>query len=311
LTRHNVIFPAMRPRAWFAREFERRESALDIFRDGDRRSTGGGGVPGWRAGVAVSAALLCAVALVAPAVAQARDLVVFGEPTLENALKSVGRLWQARTGTRVNVFVAPTDLSYAQIDRGARCDVIFALAGAATEDAARNKIIHAGTVRRALRNSLALVGSQGSAPNGEATLVDIAGLIAGNKLAIANPTRDVAGARAVNLLRRIGIAYDGNKLIAVAESSAGVVSLLATGKAQLGIVYATDSAAGFKLTVPLPALDQPTIEYVVAQARDPASDTRPFMTFLQSAEAKAAFKSAGLQSIDDSGAVDASAGRQQ
>jgi hypothetical protein len=25
-------------------------------------------------------------------------------------------LWQARTGTRVNIFVAPTDLSYAQID---------------------------------------------------------------------------------------------------------------------------------------------------------------------------------------------------
>jgi len=40
--------------------------------------------------------------------------VVYGEPTLEKALKSVGSLWQARTGTRVNVFVAPTDLSYAQ-----------------------------------------------------------------------------------------------------------------------------------------------------------------------------------------------------
>ena len=76
-------------------------------------------------------------ALLAPAIAQARDLVVFGEPTLEKALKSVGTLWQTRTGTRVNVFVAPTDLSYAQIERGARCDVIFALAGAATDDAAR------------------------------------------------------------------------------------------------------------------------------------------------------------------------------
>jgi molybdenum ABC transporter molybdate-binding protein len=311
LTRHNVISPAMRPRAWFAREFEQRESALGSFRDGDRRSTGGG-VHGRRAGLAISAALLCAAALVVPAVAQARDLVVYGEPTLENALKSVGRLWQARTGTRVNVFVAPTELSYAQIERGARCDVIFALAGAATEDAARNKIVHAGTVRRALRNSLALIGSEGNAPKRDATLLDIAGLIAGNKLAIANPTRDVAGARAVDLLRRIGIAYDGNQMIAVAESSAGVVSLLATGKARLGIVYATDATAGFRLTVPLPALDQPAIEYVVAQARDPASDTRPFTTFLQSAEAKAAFASAGLQSIDEgSGAVDASAGRQR
>ena len=103
------------------------------------------------------AALLFVAALLAPAIAQARDLVVFGEPTLEKALKSVGTLWQTRTGTRVNVFVAPTDLSYAQIERGARCDVIFALAGAATE-MPPGKIIHADTIRPALRNSLVLVG---------------------------------------------------------------------------------------------------------------------------------------------------------
>jgi accessory colonization factor AcfC len=74
----------------------------------------------------VFATLLCTVTFLAPATAGARDLVVYGEPTLEKALKSVGLLWQARTGTRVNVFVAPTDLSYAQIDRGARCDVLCA-----------------------------------------------------------------------------------------------------------------------------------------------------------------------------------------
>jgi ABC-type molybdate transport system substrate-binding protein len=49
--------------------------------------------------------------------------------------------------------------------------------------------------------------------------------------------------------------------------------------------------------VPLP--DQPPIEYVVAQARDPQSDTRPFMAFIKSAAAQAAFKSAGLAPIDD------------
>src|SRR5438128_2637076 len=97
----------------------------------------------------ISAILLCATALLASSVAQARDLVVYGEPTLEKALRAVGALWQARSGTRVNVFVAPTDLSYAQIDRGARCDVIFALVGATTDDAARNKIIQADTMRPA------------------------------------------------------------------------------------------------------------------------------------------------------------------
>ena len=124
-------------------------------------------------------------------------------------------------------------------------------------------------------------------------------LIAGKRLAIANPERDVAGARAVELLRAIGVAVDdSNKSVAVAESSPGVVSLLTTNKAQLGIVYATDATTGFKLAVPLATSGQPPIDYVVATARDPALDPQPFMTFLKSVEAKAAFKSAGLMSID-------------
>jgi molybdate transport system substrate-binding protein len=250
------------------------------------------------------ATLLCAVALVPPADAAARDLVVYGEPTLQAALKSIGFLWQARTGTRVNIFFAPTGLSYAQIDRGARCDVIFALAGIATEEAARAKIIHGATISRALRNGLVLVGTErGDGPVNGASLADISRLIAGKRLAIANPDRDPAGARAVELLRRIGIAVDDNKNVAVAESSAGVVSLIATDKTRLGIVYSTDATAGFKLVVPLPLLDQPPIEYVVAQARDPQSDTRPFMTFVKSAAAKAAFKAAGLAPIDDAQAA--------
>jgi molybdenum ABC transporter molybdate-binding protein len=249
----------------------------------------------------LTAALLCAAALLASPAAQARDLVVYGEPALEAALKSVGRLWHARGGTRVNVFVARTDLSYAQIERGARCDVIFALAGAATDDAARNKIIHADTLRPVLRNGLALIGTAAaSAPSADATLADLSRLVAGKKLAIADPDRDPAGARAADLLRKLGtVVDDRNKVIAVAESSAGVVSFLATGKAQVGIVYASDATAGFPLAVRLAAADQPPIEYVVAKARDPALDTQAFMAFLKTPEAQATFKSAGLATLDE------------
>ena len=100
-------------------------------------------------------------------------------------------------------------------------------------------------------------------------------------------------------MRKLGIAVEGNKGVAVAESSAGVVSLLNTGKAQLGILYATDAVGqpGFKLALALP--DHPPIDYVAAVANDPKSDTRPFLAFLKSPEAKAAFTSSGLRMIDD------------
>jgi molybdenum ABC transporter molybdate-binding protein len=200
----------------------------------------------------------------------------------------------------VNVFVAPTDLSLAQIERGARCDLIFALAGAATDEAARGKTIHADSITRALRNSLVLVGN--AAPPGTGTtLADFGKLISGKRLAIANPDRDVAGAQALDLLRKIGIIVgdNNNETVTVAESSAGVVSLLSTNKARLGIVYATDATSGFKLTLPLPALERAPIDYIVARARDPEADTQPFMAFLKSPEAKTAFKSAGLIPLDD------------
>ncbi len=232
----------------------------------------------------------------------ARDLVLYGEPTLERALRSVGQLWRARSGIRVNVFVAPSDLSFAQIERGARCDVIVALAGAVTEDAARRKTIDAGTVRRVLRNGLALVGSEpGAGPAADATAADFSRLIAGKTLAIANPERDVAGAYAVEMLRKVGVTVgDGNKGVLVAESSAGVVSLLAANRARLGIVYATDAAGppGFTLNLALAGLGHPPIEYVAAVANDPQSDTRPFMAFMTSPNAKATFTSAGLQTIE-------------
>src|SRR5215471_13067682 len=70
-----------------------------------------------------------------PFAAQARDLVVFSEPTLMNALQRVGAAWRERSGVRVNVFVAPNYLSFAQIDRGARYDLVFASTGATTDDA--------------------------------------------------------------------------------------------------------------------------------------------------------------------------------
>ncbi len=76
---------------------------MRTLRDSDRKKDGG--LPRGRAWLCVVAAFLCAAALLAPAAAAARDLVVYGEPSLEKALKSVGSLWQARTGTLSMSFV--------------------------------------------------------------------------------------------------------------------------------------------------------------------------------------------------------------
>ena len=75
--RYNVTFHSPQTRAWLRREFGPRESWLGMFRNG---SEDGAGRPAghWRRLALIAA--LYGVVLVAPAAAQARDLVVYGEP---------------------------------------------------------------------------------------------------------------------------------------------------------------------------------------------------------------------------------------
>jgi ABC-type molybdate transport system substrate-binding protein len=67
--------------------------------------------------------------------------------------------------------------------------------------------------------------------------------------------------------------------------------------AQLGIVYASDAAGRSDLAVvmPIPEQSHPAIEYVAVEAMDPQSDTKPFLDFLGSGQAKAILPAAGLQ----------------
>jgi molybdate transport system substrate-binding protein len=241
-------------------------------------------------------AVLGALALAfAPLPAQARDLVVYGEPTLAPVLQTLGTLWRAKGNSRVHVFTAPTDLSFEQIARDARCDVIVALAGPATDAAEERELFDADSKIVAFGNSLVLVA--------RAPWVAIPGglhaILAGKGLAIANPDRDVAGRYALQALRAAGVAVDpAGRDLRVTESAAGVLQMLADGQADLGVVYATDAAANpeFKLVARFDAGSYPPIVYVAAQAAhaDDDADAEGFIDFLTTPEAKAAIAAAGL-----------------
>src|SRR5262245_52912425 len=103
-----------------------------------------------------SLALLLLLAVSWAASAQARDLVVLGEPTLATVLGRLGVAWRDASGVRVNVFVAPSDLSLAQIERGARCDVLFARVSPAVEDGERRGIVKTQSSPLIVRNGLVL-----------------------------------------------------------------------------------------------------------------------------------------------------------
>jgi molybdate transport system substrate-binding protein len=238
-------------------------------------------------------AALAALFLTLPT--QARDLVVYGEPTLKPVLTSLGALWHAKGHSPVHVFVAPTDLSFKQIAREARCDVIFALAGSATDAAEERELFDADTKVEAFRNSLVLVVRAGWA-------IPPGALRAGKRLAIANPDRDVAGSYGVAALRASGVAVDpSGKDVMVAESTAGVLQLLADGRADMGVVYATDAAGNpaFNVLAQFDPDSYPPMAYVAAQSAhaDDDADSEGFIDFLTTPEAKASIVAAGLTPV--------------
>jgi molybdate transport system substrate-binding protein len=239
-------------------------------------------------------ALLCIASFTSPIPAQARDLVVYGEPTLKPVLTTLGALWRAKGNSEAHVFVAPTDLSFEQIAHEARCDVIFALAGPATDAAQQRELFDTESMVAAFSNSLVLVGRAAPATPGDAKA-----MLAGKRLAVANPDRDVAGSYGLKTLRAAGVEIDpAGKGVMVAESAAGVLQMLVDGNADVGVVYASDAVAhpGFKVLARFDAASHPAIAYVGAQAAnaDDNSDSEGFLAFLTTPEATAAIKAAGL-----------------
>jgi molybdate transport system substrate-binding protein len=238
---------------------------------------------------------LVAFAILAALPAEARDLVVYGEPTLRPVLTSLGALWHAQGNSRVHVFVAPTDLSFEQIARETRCDVVFALDGMTTDAAEDRELFDPDSKIIAFGNSLVLVARDGSA----VAPGDPRAILAGKRLAIANPDRDVAGSYGLAALRATGVEVDpAGKDVRVAESAAGVLQFLADGHADVGIVYASDAAANpeFKVVARFDAASHPQIVYVAAQAAhaDDDSDSEGFLDFLTTPEARTAINAASL-----------------
>jgi molybdate transport system substrate-binding protein len=176
--------------------------------------------------------------------------------------------------------------------------VIFALDGMATDAAEDRELFDADSKISAFANSLVLVARATSAM----TPGDPRVILAGKRLAIANPNRDVAGSYGVQALRATGFDVDpAGKDVRVAESAAGVLQVIADGQAEVGVIYTSDAAANpaFKILARFDPASHPPIVYVAAQAAhaDDDADSEGFIDFLTTPEARTAIAAAGLAPV--------------
>jgi molybdate transport system substrate-binding protein len=250
-------------------------------------------------------ALAMAVAAHKPALAGypvAPDVVVFCEPTLQHAVGDVGTLWQSETGVAVRVFTSPTWALLEQIAHRARDDVLIGESDAEAATATRRDLVKPETLQRLWRNQLVVAAlgatiEKASAASSAATgkLASVAGKA---PIAIVDPWAATAGADTEKALQSLGLwqAVRGRSIGVVGTADASF--LLAQGKVQLAIVYATDVAADPDLAVAdgLPAASYPPIVYwtaLTAHALSP--NAARFVAFLHKAPARQRLGADGLE----------------
>jgi len=247
-----------------------------------------------------SAAYSAPVSAAAPA--RQTNIVVFCEETLRPAIERVERRWRARGGTRLNIFVARSDLLLEQIARGARCDLLVATGKVQADAAIERKLVRPESVRLSWRNRLVVVGWNEAPPSDAVTASSekIAALIGDNKLAIADFSVSAAGIEARAALDRLGVWSSLEGKIVGSESTEGVVYLLATGVVKRGVVYRTNVAAEPHLTIlaAIPDDAYSPVVYSTALTFPDATGAAPqFLNFLRSTEMLPELMASGLEIV--------------
>lgn len=228
--------------------------------------------------------------------ANAAELIVSAAASLTNALREVGKLFEASHPRHKAVFnFASSDVLLAQIAKGAPADV-FATADLDSMDRAEKQgLLLPGTRRTLLANKLVLIApSSASVPLTGLSSLDQAGV---RRIAIGNPASVPAGRYAREAMEKAGVGTKLEPKLILAQNVRQALDYVVRGEVDAGLVYATDAVImAAKVRVAAEIATPTPILYPVALV----SDTRnralaeAFMQSLFSAQAQEIFKRHGF-----------------
>src|SRR5262245_54401236 len=214
-----------------------------------------------------AAAVLTWAAGGAPAAAQGKDVLVFAAASLKNALDEVAARWQRESGKQVKISYAASNTLIKQIEQGAPADM-FISADLDWMDYGQQKgLIKPDTRSNLLGNRLVLIAPKDSSVTANIQPgFDLAALLKGGRLSMANVDAVPAGRYGKASLEKLGVWDSVKDKIAQAENVRAALLLVARGEAPLGIVYQTDAASDptVKIVGTFPENTHPPIIYPIA-----------------------------------------------
>jgi molybdate transport system substrate-binding protein len=247
--------------------------------------------------LSLAAALLFAFGA-GPKPAHAGDVLFFAAASLKNALDAIDAQYQTDTGKHVTVSLAASSTLAKQIESGAPADIFISADLDWMDYLAQKNLIKADTRKNLLGNELVLIAPKDSAAAvAIAPGFDLAQLLNGGKLAMADTSAVPAGKYGKAALEKLGVWDQVSGQIAQAENVRAALALVARGEAPLGIVYQTDAAAepAVKIVATFPADTHPPIIYPIALVAGSTNpDAAAYLAYLEGAKAKPFFEKQGF-----------------
>jgi molybdate transport system substrate-binding protein len=248
--------------------------------------------------VRAAGAALIAATLSLPAQAQFRDVVVFGDASLKNALDEANGLFLFENGSGIKVSYGASASLAKQIESGAPGDVFISDDLDSMDYLAERKLIKLDTREKFLGNRLVLIARADS--NAVLTIGEnfpLAQALGNGRLAMADPTAVPAGKYGKAALEKLGVwASVANKLAPTQDVRAALL-LVSRGEAPLGIVYQTDAAAdkNVKIVATFPESTHPPIVYPIAILAGSTNGVAPvYLQYLLSPKAEPFFEKQGF-----------------
>jgi len=230
--------------------------------------------------------------------AWAADVVVFAAASLKNALDAAAGAFESAGGAPVKISYAASSALAKQIESGAPADIFISADLDWMDYLQKRNLLQPATRQNLLGNQLVLVAPADS--NVKVDIkpgFDLAGLLSGGRLAMADPNSVPAGKYGKAALEKLGVWQAVQPHVAGAENVRAALLFVARQEAPIGIVYTTDAASDprVKIVGVFPEDTHPPIIYPVALTADNKNpEAARFLRYLESPAARPLFEKQGF-----------------
>jgi molybdate transport system substrate-binding protein len=227
-------------------------------------------------------------------------IMVAAAASLKNVLdKSIIPQFEARYHIRVETVYDSSGKLQTQIEQGLPADVFMSAAMTQMDALVRGGFVQKNTVVPLLKNRLALIKKKGM----QSRVTGFSAILEAESIALGDTGSVPAGQYAREAFIKLGnwSAIQAANKVSAGTNVTEVLSWVAAGSAEVGVVYSTDAASNRNVEV-IALLDDTLLAKPILYPAAPLAKSadqqsaEKFITYLKSSEAQAAFKVYGFSS---------------